>query len=142
MESYYKTTEEKAWTEREVSSFKLASNLVESMLRHNSEYPHSDNDFEIENINNFWIDTCEDCGSTNTKNHECLDCGSDEIGQPGIDILEWYIVDNFIAKKLEGLGEAVLYANGLNFWGRTCSGQAIVLDGTIQKIYRELNNEK
>lgn len=28
------------------------------------------------------IATCEDCGSTDTKNHHCNDCGSDEIGYP------------------------------------------------------------
>ena len=141
LESYYKTEDEKNFTEREVSKLVCMTNLVESVIRANFEYPHSDiSHFDFENIRNLTHQaTCEDCGSTDCNNNHCNACGSDEVGYPIKEILEWWLVDNFQARHLEALGEPMLYAGGQNFWGRTCSGQSIILDGTFQKIYRVIN---
>jgi hypothetical protein len=55
------------------------------------------------------------------------------------DIMQWFIVSNWLAGKLEAIGEPVLHTDSCTLWGRTCCGQSIELDGTIQKIYRNLD---
>lgn len=50
------------------------------------------------------------------------------------EIYEWYLVSEWMAKKLDAQGEPVLYGDYNYYWGRTCTGQAIILDGTFQKI--------
>ena len=54
------------------------------------------------------------------------------------EILEWWIVTNWLADKLKAIGEPILEAYGTIWWGRTCSGQAISMDYTIQRIEESL----
>lgn len=48
------------------------------------------------------------------------------------DVLEWWIVSNFLAEKLSDLNECVIDSESI--WGRTTSGQAIALDYVITEI--------
>lgn len=48
--------------------------------------------------------------------------------------LEWWRITRYLCEKLRGIGEPVLDNDYGYWWGRTCSGQSIELDGTIQKI--------
>lgn len=50
------------------------------------------------------------------------------------EIFEWWSVTAWLGEKLNDMGEAVLKNDYGYWWGRTCTGQAIILDGTIQKI--------
>lgn len=50
------------------------------------------------------------------------------------EIFEWWLVTDWLAGKLSKLGEPVLEVGNCHWWGRGCSGQSIILDGTIQKI--------
>ena len=52
-----------------------------------------------------------------------------------VEILEWWLVDDWFIKKLRGQGEPVLENDYGIWWGRTCSGQAIALDSVIESIY-------
>ena len=54
------------------------------------------------------------------------------------EICEWWAVSEWLADKLYEIGEPVLYSGYGTWWGRTCSGQAIEMDGTIQKIVEGL----
>ena len=55
-----------------------------------------------------------------------------------IEALEHWIISDWLADKLEAKGEMILKDfYGLTIWGRTCSGQAILLDGVIQEIAKE-----
>ena len=58
-------------------------------------------------------------------------------GQDMQEPLEYWIVSEWFYDKLKEIGEPVIEWEGLHIWGRTCSGQAIALDHTIDKI-REL----
>lgn len=52
------------------------------------------------------------------------------------EILEWWIVSDWMADRLSERCEPVAKDfYGFNIWGRTCSGQAILLDGVICNIY-------
>lgn len=79
---------------------------------------------EYENINDLIADA--DCQDLCDYIHE------DPFA---IEALEHYIVSDWLADKLEEQGEMVLCDFlGLNIWGRTTSGQAIILDGIMQRI--------
>jgi hypothetical protein len=148
----YKNEAEKTWCEREINKLIPVNDLVESMLKHNADYPHSDNEFTYENIENLFQPRCPECGDVLDESivndeisdndfYECV-CKAklDEVPESEIqEILQWWIVDAYIARKLKAICEPVLSANSLYFWGRTCCGQHVSVDGTFQKIYRSLD---
>lgn len=135
---------ENAFAEREIEKLTCATNLVESMIKCALHSPCEENEFELENIVNYSYLFCNHCGeaTSDDQRESCPACGEETETDIGYhEILEWWIVDNWQCRHLADLGECVLTANGLNFWGRTCSGQAIALDGTFQKIFRKINKE-
>jgi len=87
-----------------------ASHLVQEI----SELANGESDFAIE----CWGVYCEE---------------EDEY----FEVLEHWIVSDWLARQLERRDEKVLDFGNLKFWCRTCSGQAIYLDGVIEDIVRE-----
>lgn len=53
------------------------------------------------------------------------------------DVLEWWLVDSWLAERLKQEGEVVIEEYGCYWWGRSTSGQAIYLDSVIQSICEE-----
>ena len=53
------------------------------------------------------------------------------------EILEWWLIDSWLAERLQQEGEVVIEEYGCYWWGRSTSGQAICLDSVIQKIAEE-----
>ncbi len=52
------------------------------------------------------------------------------------EVLEHYIVTNWLAEKLEAKNEVVCFNfMGFTIWGRTTSGSAIYMDEVIQEIF-------
>lgn len=54
------------------------------------------------------------------------------------EIFEWWAITDWLAGKLENVGEPILFSDYGTWWGRTCTGQSIELDGVIQKITENL----
>ena len=54
------------------------------------------------------------------------------------EIYEWWIVSSWLLEKLEAHGEPVLKTDFGDWWGRTCTGQAILLDSVIEEIFKEM----
>ena len=50
------------------------------------------------------------------------------------EIFEWWLVSDWLLERLEEQGEPILKTDFGNWWGRTCTGQAIALDHNIQEI--------
>lgn len=50
------------------------------------------------------------------------------------EIYEWWAITGWLAEQLVSAGEPILKNDYGYWWGRTCTGQAIILDGTFQKI--------
>lgn len=50
------------------------------------------------------------------------------------EIYEWWLVDEWLAEQLNGIGESTVTDGQCHWWGRGCTGQTILLDGTLQKI--------
>jgi hypothetical protein len=54
------------------------------------------------------------------------------------EIFEWYLIDDdYIANKLIELREPVIVSPFGRWWGRTCTGQSIILDPTFWTIYQD-----
>lgn len=58
-------------------------------------------------------------------------CGSEP---DGVDIYEWWLVSPWLALRLREQDQPVLDTDYGAWWGRTCTGQGILLDGTLQAI--------
>lgn len=50
------------------------------------------------------------------------------------EIYEWWLVSDWLGHRLAEIGECVLDSGYGVFWGRTCTGQAIIMDGTLQAV--------
>lgn len=67
--------------------------------------------------------------------NEDLEGGFEEEPQ---EIFEWWLVSDWLLGKLREVGEPVINSDFGCLWGRTCTGQAIIMDGTIQSIVKKL----
>ena len=56
------------------------------------------------------------------------------------EVLEWWKCSNWFIEKLAEIGEVVI--PHANLWGRTCSGQAILLDNTITQIQKKYYEDR
>ena len=95
-------------------------------------------EFAIDDIENMFrpCGECDGCGESFEENDEfyIMDC-EETVEQ---EIMQWFIVTDWLRVKLDHQGEPVVEYLGLNLWGRTCCGQGIELDGTFQNISRSL----
>ena len=53
------------------------------------------------------------------------------------DVMEWWLIDNWLAERLKREGEVVIEEYGCCWWGRLASGQAICMDSVIRQIAGE-----
>jgi len=54
------------------------------------------------------------------------------------EIFEWWLVSDWLAKKLEAYGEPILWDDRITCWGRTTTGQSLSMDYVIQKIAKDI----
>lgn len=54
------------------------------------------------------------------------------------EVFEWWLVSDWLAGELDGLGCLLLRNDYGTWWGRTCTGQAIIQDGTLQDVARRI----
>lgn len=104
--------------------------------------------FEYDDIENMYIKICPECGGhieefENDEDETIYKCDSceyeseDEPDSEPQEIYEWWLVSNYLADKLIEKGEPVI--KGFNsYWGRGCSGQAILLDSVITAICADM----
>ena len=63
---------------------------------------------------------------------------SEEYLYPFVDdVMEWWLIDSWLAERLKAQGEVIIEEYGCYWWGRQSSGQAIYMDGVIQEICGE-----
>lgn len=68
-------------------------------------------------------------------------CEEERVEPYEREIYEHWIISGWLRGKLEEKGERVGDLAGLDVWGRPTTGQAILLDGVIRDIVRELHKE-
>lgn len=95
-------------------------------------------------------------GSGDSDHTGCQKCqGSGEITDPNADddrtylrelskivndkaeaaeVYEWWLVSSWLCGQLRAIGEPVIDNGHGTWWGRTCTGQSLIMDGTLQKI--------
>lgn len=105
---------------------------------------------------NFYVKCCPECGGTygfteddrydedeceDKRVHICESCGHEfsedefeEMDTNPAEVYEWWIVTPWLGEKLKAEGEVVLDRWGGWIWGRQATGQAIMLDGVIDRI--------
>lgn len=99
---------------------------------------------DIENNYN-WV--CPECGDSmdeyehdgaDSHNFVCVSCNhkqDDEPEQEPQEIFEWWAVSCYLARRLKEQGQPVIECGyGVSYWGRCCTGQAILLDEVISRI--------
>lgn len=64
-----------------------------------------------------------------------LDENNEPIEYMYQEIFEYYLVSDFLGEKLKSINEPIMDLSTCSLWGRTCTGQSIELDGTIQKAF-------
>jgi len=96
------------------------------------------NNEAVEPAPNEWDGECYQESAPTTEDwrslceHQNIDCYTNEA-------YEHWIVDRWFAEKLEAKGEMISYdIHGLVIWGRTCTGQAVLLDSVVCQIYNEM----
>ena len=82
---------------------------------------------------------CYSCKlETTCLDSETGECESCFVGnQEPQEIYEWLVVSDWLEIKLKLAGEPILSNEYGSWWGRCCTGQAIYMDGVIQKAYDE-----
>ena len=89
--------------------------------------------FDIDDVVNLFYTDSELIEMGYSDVEEARDDGADFK-----EIFEWWVVSDWLAKRLEAHGEPLLVNDYGTWWGRTCTGQAILLDFVIEQIYDEL----
>ncbi len=85
-------------------------------------------EFDSEDDAQEWIDE-----------HETVcDAGEWQTDERTSEIFEHWIVTRWLKERLKEKGQIVEDIHGVDVWARTCTGQAILLDGDICEIYREM----
>jgi hypothetical protein len=111
----------------------LASHLVENLLEASMYGEKTFGGIELDNIENLYITeeaTAQEYGYTSLEQMQ-------EAGEDRQEIFEWWFVTQWLYERLRKAGEPVIDSDYGYLWGRTCTGQAISLDGIIQRIYAE-----
>ncbi len=144
------------FVEREVLtcfSFEMVNILEASQSASNGDLP------TYEDIENSYLPTCTNCGyqgqfeeteaDIDGEGHfdpdtiiflcpECRNETKEESETEPQEIFEWWIVTSWLYDKLKAKDEPVLEWGNNYYWGRTCTGQAILLDGVISDICEEM----
>lgn len=50
------------------------------------------------------------------------------------EVYEWWLVSSWLCDQLRLIGEVVIDNGQGHWWGRTCTGQGFIMDGTLQEI--------
>lgn len=108
----------------------------------------------LDDATNLYQNRCPDCGEVTREateddqdedgdatpwDHVCTSCtwqGDHPDNEPQ-EVMEWWLVSRWLAGQLEERGEVTLSDGQSHWWGRCCSGQAILLDGIMQTIIVE-----
>jgi len=57
------------------------------------------------------------------------------------EVFEWWRVSSWLCDQLRAAGYVVLDNGYGHWWGRTCTGQAVIMDGTLQTVAARLVKE-
>jgi len=143
------------YAEREI--LHCDSSLVDELVRAatSGELPGDLQGFAYDDIENIYPDPsdwdvaecrtyCDDHGIDNTPDADGREESDVDDWRSAIrqyaepaEVLEWWRVTSWLCEQLRAIGEVVIDNNYGYWWGRTCSGQGLIMDGTLQQIARK-----
>ena len=56
------------------------------------------------------------------------------------DVMEWWRVSQWLCDQLDAIGEVTIDNDYGCWWGRTCTGQGFIMDGTLQRVAARLDD--
>ena len=117
--------------------------LVDELLKENRE------GFQPEDIENIFadpeewtLDKCRDWLDDHGIEHPDPE-GSPKVedwrdtirdNDYGQEVLEWWLVTSYLMERLREIGEPLIDNDYGEWWGRTCSGQSVIDDGTLKEV--------
>jgi len=108
--------------------------ILEEIKR--EEYQEDRNEWLEENANDVPLEELDQEDLEMLAEHIGID--TENYKEPA-EIMEYWIVTNWLGDKLEEQREIVENFLGFTIWGRQCTGQAIYLDDVISNICKQLN---
>lgn len=98
------------------------------------------NDVSIECTDDESIETLREALITNiddetidgldTWREACRDHAQDNPAE----VFEWWRVSSWLCGQLDAIGEVTIDNGYGHWWGRTCTGQGFIMDGTLQQV--------
>ena len=120
-------TNPESWSQEECTDWleERGIDFDEPLDSHNEDINHvaEDDDQRRKEIEEDYLDALKELVRDNAESAE---------------VLEWWLVSSWLARKLEAHGAVVLDNGYGTWWGRQGSGQAISMDGIMQRIAEEL----
>ena len=112
-----------------------------------AEYHLYNDEYLIDSVDNLYYEF--ECSQRNTQCNECENMGAVEENGLCIDcfddsdikhkeIFQWFIVSDWLYKKLNEQGEPVVEIKGVNFWGRCGCGYSLEDETCLKQIVKEL----
>jgi hypothetical protein len=122
---------------------------VNSMVSYILQNKGTDAPFSYDDIENLYIPVCPECGNkekmTEKENkkgdtiYKCNYCKKTFTEEPDTEpqeVYEWWMVSGWLCGLLQEKGEVIIESESI--WGRCTTGQAILLDGVISDICKDL----
>lgn len=119
------------------------SSLVDDLLKHCYDLPRElMSEWVLPDPSNWDIEECREWLEERGYGHELEDADVDDWrdavqdnAEPA-EIYEWWRVTKWLADNLQGIGQPVLSNAYGDWWGRCCTGQGYIMDGTLQAVAR------
>jgi hypothetical protein len=143
--------QERAEVYLEGNILKCQSALVDALTKMGEHNQRIADAFCVDEIENIYRDTsewtAEQCRNYLLERHSNSEPDLDELDEDDWrrvandaamedpqDPLEWWLVSEWLCGQFRDIGEVVIDNEYGCWWGRTCSGQVIIMDGTLQRI--------
>jgi hypothetical protein len=83
--------------------------------------PKGDPDYETDDSRHGWLTEAREA---------CREFAQENPAE----VYEWWRVSGWLCDKLHQVGEVTIDNGYGHWWGRTCTGQAWIMDGTLQRV--------
>jgi len=121
------------------------SSLVEDLIKKGfdgfswddieNQYPDVDG-MDADEVLAFVLDYCSNAEIEGLTEGDLRDKAQDLATENPREIFEWWRVDPWLCARLREEGQPVIDNDYGCWWGRTCFGQDMITDGTLQAIAR------
>ncbi|KKL18594.1 hypothetical protein LCGC14_2473960 [marine sediment metagenome] len=97
-------------------------------------------EWDIEGCKNWLIEHLGETGYDEPEDKEDISDWRDVVNDhaEATEVYEWWPVSSWLCEELREIGEPVIDNNYGYWWGRTCTGQPIMMDGTLQDIAKKI----